>query len=343
MDTPPVVKEVEPFKPTLRRDDLNIAGSVGEEARNRPAEVIKLKKALANTGLFDFDVTREKSTDAGTMFTDATKAFQRLSGIEADGCIKPNCPTHKALGALFFPEGSTNSKAAPVDLRPAAMRAGASAGGSTGSPLLAHAPKPPPTVKPPAQPPAATATAKDPWPQSPVSTTFREEIHKRESAQKNYQAVNRDNPAKPALGRYQLRPATLQDTGMKDANGNSTGKYGVASESDFLKNPLAQEKVFADALNTYQTQLRRLGALRSVGQRVNQPQATISITTDGLVAAAHREGAERVRQYLEHQRNNGWGSNFSGLPPEQERAFKEIDKRLSGFEKVQRRKTVAAP
>ncbi len=119
---PPVVKDVEPFKPTLRRDDLNIAGSVGEEARNRPAEVIRIKKALSNTGLFDFDVTREKSTDAGTMFTDATKAFQRLSGIEADGCIKPNCPTHKALKAQFFPEGGTNSKASPVDLRPAAAR-----------------------------------------------------------------------------------------------------------------------------------------------------------------------------------------------------------------------------
>ena len=122
----------------MRRDDLNIAGSVGEEARNRPAEVIKLKKALANTGLFDFDVTKEKSTDAGSMFTDATKAFQRLNGIEADGCIKPNCPTHKALNALFFPEGGTNSKATPVDLRPAAARAEAAATGA-GSPLLANA------------------------------------------------------------------------------------------------------------------------------------------------------------------------------------------------------------
>lgn len=52
IDTPPVVRDVEPFKPTRRRDDLNLAGSVGEEARNRPVEVIRMKKALSNTGLF---------------------------------------------------------------------------------------------------------------------------------------------------------------------------------------------------------------------------------------------------------------------------------------------------
>ncbi len=103
IDMPPVVRDVEPVKPTQRRDDLDLSGSVGEGERNRPAEVIKLKKALVNTGLFDFDVTREKSTDAGPMFRDATKSFQRLNGIEPDDCIKPDCPTRKALNARHIP------------------------------------------------------------------------------------------------------------------------------------------------------------------------------------------------------------------------------------------------
>ncbi len=328
---------LEPFKPTVRRDDFKLTAAVGEEEWNRPSDVIKLKKILSNAGIHDLDVTREKSTDAGENLLASLGAGQGLLGTKIDRMVKPGGETLRALEAVSFPPGVTGDKARPVDLTKAA------AGASTGSSLLAHA-APPPVPRPHAvQPPAAGATPKDPWPQSPVSTTFREEIHKRESAQKNYQAVNRSDPTKPALGRCQLRPAILQDIGMKDAQGNWTGKYGVTSESDFLKNPLAQEKAFADALNTYLTQLRRLGALGSVGQRVNQPQATISITTDGLVAAAHREGAEKIRQYLEHQRNNGWRSNFSGLPPKQESAFEEIDKRLRGFEKVRRRKTVAAP
>ncbi len=37
IDMPPVVRDVEPFKPTLRRDDLDLSGSVGEEAEYRPA------------------------------------------------------------------------------------------------------------------------------------------------------------------------------------------------------------------------------------------------------------------------------------------------------------------
>ncbi len=173
IDMPPVVRDVEPFKPTLRRDDLSFAGAVGEGERNRPSDVIRAKKALANTGLFDFDVTKEKSTDAGPLLRDSAKAFQRLNGIKADGCIKPNCPTHKALDALFFPDGSTNSKASPVDLRPVAARAGAAAMGA-GDSLLDQAGARPPAAGGGANGPTFLAQAKTPQrPGAPIGSGIK--------------------------------------------------------------------------------------------------------------------------------------------------------------------------
>ena len=189
----------------------------------------------------------------------------------------------------------------------------------------------------------AGATAKDPWPQSPVSTTYREEIHKRESAQKNYQALNVDSNGIPAWGRYQLRPDILKDIGVLDANGNWTGKLGVKDAADFLKKPLAQEKAFADAMAAYSGQLRRNGASRSVGQQIDGLKAKITITLDALISAAHRRGARRVKQYLDHQRQNGWRSNFTNLPIKMRNAFTEIETRLREFEKVRLRKPPQAP
>ncbi len=104
MDTPPVVKDVEPFEPTLRRDDLNISGSVGEDARNRPAEGIRVKKALANTGLFDFDVTKEKSTDAGDILRvqEGAKACRTGNPASVSICFRP-CPGGTPSGGAPAP------------------------------------------------------------------------------------------------------------------------------------------------------------------------------------------------------------------------------------------------
>ena len=130
---------------------------------------------------------------------------------------------------------------------------------------------------------------------------------------------------------------------MLDANGNWTGKLGIKDGADFLKKPLAQEKALAEALATYDRQLRSKGAMRSVGQQIDGLQAKFTVTDDGLIAAAHREGAGAVNSYLRHQRKNGWKSNFSSLPPITEGVFKKVETRLREFEKVRRRKTVAAP
>ncbi len=83
IDSPPVVKDVEPFKPKVKRRDLDFGAPVGggETARNGLSDLIGAKKALSNTRLFSFDVTKERSDEAGKRFIDAVKALQRNRSI----------------------------------------------------------------------------------------------------------------------------------------------------------------------------------------------------------------------------------------------------------------------
>ncbi len=76
IDSPPVVKDIEPFKPKVKRRDLDFGAPVGagEKAKNDLSDLIGAKKALSNTKLFEFDVTRERSDEAGKRFTDSVKA-----------------------------------------------------------------------------------------------------------------------------------------------------------------------------------------------------------------------------------------------------------------------------
>ncbi len=82
IDPPPVVKDVEPFKPKVKRRDLDFGAPVGagETARNDLSDLIGAKKALSNTRLFEFDVTKERSDEAGKRFTDAVKAHRTSRG-----------------------------------------------------------------------------------------------------------------------------------------------------------------------------------------------------------------------------------------------------------------------
>ncbi len=76
IDSPPVVKDVEPFKPKVKRRDLDFGAPVGagETARNDLSDLIGAKRGLSNTKLFEFDVTREPSNVAGKRLPDALKA-----------------------------------------------------------------------------------------------------------------------------------------------------------------------------------------------------------------------------------------------------------------------------
>ncbi len=76
IDSPPVVKDIEPFKPKVKRRDLDFGAPVGagEKAKNDLSDLIGAKRGLSNTKLFEFDVTKERSDEAGKRFTDSVKA-----------------------------------------------------------------------------------------------------------------------------------------------------------------------------------------------------------------------------------------------------------------------------
>ena len=123
----------------------------------------------------------------------------------------------------------------------------------------------------------------------------------------------------------------LLDTKMKDKHKIWTGKYGIHSEADFLGNPKAQEMALADLIAKYRKQLSTNEAMDNVGQRIVGILAPFEVTENGLLAAAHREGASRVRDYLEHQRGQGWRSEKATFPDEVRQKFINIETRLREF------------
>jgi hypothetical protein len=171
----------------------------------------------------------------------------------------------------------------------------------------------------------------NPWPETPVTREFRDAIHQRESAKGNYQAVNSSGDA---WGRYQLTKIARKQIGIEDENGKPTGKYGIHNREDFLNNPTAQEKAFADYMKDNKRLLKSNGALGRAGQKIEGIKGKITITESGLLAAAHREGATAVKRYLVHQEAHGWESNFSDLDKKPRQTFLRVETRLREFEGI---------
>ncbi len=166
------------------------------------------------------------------------------------------------------------------------------------------------------------------------SDAFLNAIHAKESARHGYRAYNESGKAH---GRYQLTEEALEDAGMMDANKNWTGRYGVHSREDFLNNPEAQEKAIEAYLERTEKSLRDNGATRHVGQTFQGIKGTITVTEDGLLAAAHRAGATRVKRYLEHKAAHGWSANLTDTADEKDaHMFKVIETRLREFQDVRR-------
>ncbi len=120
--TPPARADLETFRPSVKRRELKLSGSVGESARNRMRDVVGVKKGLSNTGLFEFDFDNERSTDANERFVETVKTFQKVQGLEPDGLLNPKGKTVTALDRLLFPEGGGGSRTVKPgegpDLRP---------------------------------------------------------------------------------------------------------------------------------------------------------------------------------------------------------------------------------
>ncbi len=153
-----------------------------------------------------------------------------------------------------------------------------------------------------------------------------------------------DRKGTRAYGRFQLLKGALKDSGLMDQNDNWTGKYGIHSFRQFNANKKAQIAALQDYFRAYEEDLKGKGAYDHIGQTIIGILKPFKITEAGLLAAAHRRGPTRVKQYLKHQQRSnwrsytaGWGfwkSDFKGLEEGTTRIFKQIEKRLRTFEHV---------
>jgi hypothetical protein len=105
------------------------------------------------------------------------------------------------------------------------------------------------------------------------------------------------------LGRYRLGPKALIDAGWKNDDGLWTEKAkeaGVTTNAQFLKNPDAQEQALTDLLQRYNEELKARGAYGKIGTTMQDSHGRpLLVTESGLLAAAHKEGATSLAEYLD--------------------------------------------
>jgi hypothetical protein len=199
--------------------------------------------------------------------------------------IERGNPYHDECGRFTTPEGAAGGTV-PVAYKPGKQK---------------------PAAKP-AKPKAPTEPKKPPnytaWKTRP-NADFRQKLAEKESTANqpnNGYGVEVENGA---LGRYQMLKGALVDAGWKNKDDTWTEKAeeaGVKNDSDFLKNPEAQEQALTDALEAYHGQLKRDGALDYVGKTITDSAGNqLTVSEAGLTAAAHKQGSHAVRIYLDSQ------------------------------------------
>ncbi|MDD3310713.1 hypothetical protein, partial [Pseudodesulfovibrio sp.] len=122
------------------------------------------------------------------------------------------------------------------------------------------------------------------------------------------------------LGKYQMGPATLTDTGYMKG-GKWTGKDGIHSEKDFLNSPEVQEKAIRDLTEKQWSYAKEKGLDKYVGETING----IEITKSGIIAAVHLKGAGGAKPFFEtggkDDPTDAYGTHVS-----------EYVKKMGGFE-----------
>lgn len=141
------------------------------------------------------------------------------------------------------------------------------------------------------------------------------------------------NPKTSALGRYQITNKALVDLNLKNPDGSWRTDtpfyraYHITSDQEFLHNPAAQE----DVMSAYMARQEYLGReiiRKYVGMTyVGIKGETITVTLGGLVAAIHRQGPTKVREYFGSIKNGR--SN-----PHMHYKDKTIETRLHLFQNV---------
>jgi hypothetical protein len=172
----------------------------------------------------------------------------------------------------------------------------------------------PPAPAQPRQPGANREPRRIPPPDPiPPQEPFRALLATRES--RNQLGIQRmkegaDGRMQEVLGLYQLSRDVLVDAGLKNPDGTwrEGNAAGVTTDREFLASREAQDIALPLALGAFNRQVRAGGADRAIGQRIAGVREEITVTESGLIAAAHRAGAETVRLYVERMEANGWDS-----------------------------------
>ena len=129
-----------------------------------------------------------------------------------------------------------------------------------------------------------------------------------------------------------MRKPALEDALYRDSQGDWTGHHGISSRDDFLDSPRVQEQAIADYLETVRGYLETNKAAKRIDQNIIGIKAPFTVTESGLVAAAHGQGAEGVRQYLDYLESMGWKSDVDKIADEDtRRKFLAIETRLRRF------------
>ncbi len=168
----------------------------------------------------------------------------------------------------------------------------------------------------------------------PVSKEFADRIAEAEKTFDNWGETSRSSTG---VGRYQILAGGLIDIGlMRDLE--TWTLNGLPDRDEFLANPELQNLAFAAFLEKKLQYLNNLDLTDFVGQEIAGIVDTFEITEAGLLAAAHREGEGRLRQYLRHLEDNEWVSDADTFPTTEipgertmDQAFKAIETRLRLF------------
>jgi hypothetical protein len=175
--------------------------------------------------------------------------------------------------------------------------------------------------------PQDALTDVDPGAASPINRRFRDKIAASESGFAGYGARNNHG----ALGRYQLTPRALLGIGWKRSDGSWTGRFGITSDEEFLASPEAQEHALAEYLERNRKYAVANGIFGYLGKTIDGSVAPFEVTEAGIMAAAHRMGARKLREYLEHIEATGWRSDPTTFPKDQEDDYRAIETRLREF------------
>ena len=171
----------------------------------------------------------------------------------------------------------------------------------------------------------------------PVSREFADTI---DIFEKSFDRWHLVNPSSRAAGRYQLLPRSLFDIGLMTADEQWHG-HPFPDGDEFLQDPELQNLAFAAYLTKMWGYVEGDGLTRYVGQEIEAGDVTFEVTEAGLLAAAHREGQGRVKQYFEHLEADEWVSDPETFPIDdipgdrtKKEAFEQVEERLIGFENI---------